>query len=132
MTLDAGLTAFRVRLAAALADADGRPDVYGYPCTPPSFTAPCYIVQPESGYALGRATACIVPVAVTVRCIPIAVDQPAVYDELDAMIETVYAAPGAVVVSAMVGARDVAGQTMLVADVDVSANVTLATLTHRS
>jgi hypothetical protein len=128
MGLDVGLTAFRVRLAAELADADGRPDVYGYPSTPPSFTAPCYIVQPESGYALGRATACVVPVAVTVRCIPIAIDQPAVYDELDAMIETVYAVPGALVVSALVGARDIAGQTLLVAEVDIQANVTLPTL----
>jgi hypothetical protein len=130
MALDVGLSAFRVRLAAELADADGRPDVCGYPSTPPAFTAPCYIVQPESGYALGRATACIVPVAVSVRCIPAAVDQPAVYDELDAMIEIVYAVPGAVVVSAMVGARDLAGQTLLIADVDVTANVTLATLTR--
>ena len=128
MGLDVGLTAFRVRLAAELADADGRPDVYGYPHTPPSHIAPCYIVTPEAGYALGRATSCVVPVAVTVRCVPVAVDQTAVYDEIDSMLETVYRVPGLIITQATVGARDLAGQTLVVGEVDVQSNVTIPNL----
>ena len=81
-------------------------------------------MTPEAGYALGRATACVVPVAVTVRCVPVAVDQTAVYDEIDSMLETVYRVPGLVIVQATVGAHDLAGQTLVVGEIDVQSNVT--------
>ena len=125
--LDVGLTAFRRRLAATLPTVDGRAGVAAYPAPPAQPTAPCYIVHPEAGYAIGRLTACVAPVAITVRCVPAATENDDRYDELDDMVEAVYRLPGTAVVSAVVGAREVAGLGLVVvADVDVSASVELS------
>lgn len=126
-TLDVGLTAFRRRLAADLPTLDGRPEVAAYAAPPPNPTAPCYIVQPEAGYAIGKLTSCIAPVAITVRCVPIAADNDDRYDEVDDMVEAVYRLAGCTIVSAIVAAREVAGiGLVVVADVDVAANVQMS------